>query len=198
MTESVFRLDLRRNRSLVAWLATIALIYGGTMALVFPTFRENTAAMENYIKIYPKEFLEAYKQKFNVEPILYAPFTYDGVNLLIAAMQKADSADPVKYLPELQKIDFQGATGHIQFDDKGDRKDAEITIFTMKGDKLEPTAIMKGGKTIAYNDFLQMLATAVSAAGDAAKAAVDSAAQAGRDAAKAAVEAGKAATGTPK
>jgi len=28
---------------------------------------------------------------------------------------------------------------------------------------------MKGGKTIAYNEFLQMLASAISAAGDAAK-----------------------------
>ena len=43
---------------------------------------------------------------------------YDAANLLIAAMQKADSADPAKYLPELQKISYQGATGKIEFDDK--------------------------------------------------------------------------------
>jgi branched-chain amino acid transport system substrate-binding protein len=138
-----------------------------------------------------KKFLDAYKAKFNVDPILYAPFTYDATNLLIEAMKKANSADPAKYLPELQKISFSGATGPIAFDEKGDRKDAEITIFTMKGDKLEPTAIMKGGKTIAYNDFLQMLASAVSAAGDAAKAAVDSAAKAASDAGKAAMDAAK-------
>ncbi len=118
-----------------------------------------------------KEFLEAYKQKFNVEPILYAPFTYDGVNLLIAAMQKADSADPVKYLPELQKIDFQGATGHIQFDDKGDRKDAEITIFTMKGGKLEPIAVVKGGKSISFDEFMKSAQAAVAAPAAAAAAA---------------------------
>jgi branched-chain amino acid transport system substrate-binding protein len=138
-----------------------------------------------------KKFLDAYKAKFNVDPILYAPFTYDATNLLIEAMKKANSADPAKYLPELQKISFSGATGPIAFDEKGDRKDAEITIFTMKGDKLEPTAIMKGGKTIVYNDFLQMLASAVSAAGDAAKAAVDSAAKAASDAGKAAMDAAK-------
>jgi branched-chain amino acid transport system substrate-binding protein len=131
-----------------------------------------------------RKFLDAYKAKFNVDPILYSPFTYDATNLLIEAMKKANSADPAKYLPELQKISFNGATGPIAFDEKGDRKDAEITIFTMKGDKLEPTAIMKGGKTIAYNDFLQMLASAVTAAGDAAKAAVDSAAKPAMDAAK--------------
>jgi len=102
-----------------------------------------------------KKFLEAYKKKFNMDPILYAPFTYDAANLLIAAMQKANSADPKKYLPELQKIDFTGATGKIAFDDKGDRKDAEMTIFTMKGGKLDPIAIVKGGKTMTYEEFIK-------------------------------------------
>jgi branched-chain amino acid transport system substrate-binding protein len=102
-----------------------------------------------------KKFLEAYKKKFNADPILYAPFTYDAANLLIAAMQKANSADPAKYLPELQKISFTGATGSISFDGKGDRKDAEMTIFTMKGGKVEPIAVIKGGKTISYADFVK-------------------------------------------
>src|SRR5437762_522733 len=92
-----------------------------------------------------KDFLDAYKAKYNVDPIIYAPFTYDAANLLIAAMQKADSTDPAKYLPELQQISFKGATGQIEFDEKGDRKDAEMTIITMKGGKLEPIAGVKPG-----------------------------------------------------
>src|SRR5687767_9632535 len=69
-----------------------------------------------------KKFLDAYKKKYNTDPILYAPFTYDAANMLIEAMKKADSSDPKKYLPELQKLSgFTGATGPIAFDDKGDR-----------------------------------------------------------------------------
>jgi branched-chain amino acid transport system substrate-binding protein len=100
-----------------------------------------------------KGFLAAYKKKFNVDPILYAPFTYDAANLLIAAMKKADSADPAKYLPELAKISYKGATGEIAFDAKGDRKDAEMTIFTMQGGKIVPIAVIKGGKTIPFAEF---------------------------------------------
>jgi len=100
-----------------------------------------------------KSYLNAYKKKFNVDPILYAPFTYDAANILIAAMKKADSADPAKYLPELARITYKGATGEISFDAKGDRKDAEMTIFTMKGGKIEPLAVIKGGKTIAFAEF---------------------------------------------
>jgi branched-chain amino acid transport system substrate-binding protein len=117
-----------------------------------------------------KDFLDAYKAKYNVDPIIYAPFTYDSANLLIAAMQKADSTDPAKYLPELHKISYQGATGKIEFDDKGDRKDAEITIFTMKAGKLEPVAVVKGGKSIPFDEFMKGAAPAPAAAPAAAPA----------------------------
>ncbi len=110
-----------------------------------------------------KKFLAAYKKKFKTDPILYAPFTYDGANLLIEAMKKADSADPAKYLPELAKLSYMGATGRIAFDRKGDRKDAEMTIFTMKGGKLEPIAIVKAGKTMTYDEFVRGAAAAPAA-----------------------------------
>ena len=102
-----------------------------------------------------KKFLDAFKKRFNTDPILYAPFTYDAANLLIEAMKQAGSSDPKTYLPALQKISYTGATGNIQFDDKGDRKDAEMTIFTMKGGKIEPIAVIKSGKTMSYDEFLK-------------------------------------------
>ena len=52
---------------------------------------------------------------------------------LIAAIKNANSADPAKYLPVLKGLELNGATGKIAFDEKGDRKDAEMTIFAMKG-----------------------------------------------------------------
>jgi len=107
-----------------------------------------------------KKFLDAYKAKFKIDPILYAPFTYDSTNLLVAAMKKANSADPAKYLPELAKISHEGASGRIEFDDKGDRKDAEMTIFTMKGGKIEPIAVIKSGKTTSFEDFVKSAAAA--------------------------------------
>ena len=116
-----------------------------------------------------KKFLDAYKKRFNVDPIIYAPFTYDAANLLIEAMKKANSADPAKYLPELAKIDYPGATGKISFDEKGDRKDAEMTIFTMKDGKLAPIAIIKAGKTIEYGEFLKTAGAAPAPAAPAAE-----------------------------
>ena len=101
------------------------------------------------------EFLTAFKAKFKADPLIYAPFTYDAANLIITAMQKADSVDPAKYLPELAKLSFQGASGKIEFDQRGDRKDAEMTIFTMKGGTITPIAIIKGGKSVKFEDFVK-------------------------------------------
>ena len=83
---------------------------------------------------------------------------------MIAAMQKADSTDPAKYLPELQKISYNGATGKIEFDEKGDRKNAEITIFTLKDGKVVPVGVVKAGKASSFDDFMkEMKATAAAA-----------------------------------
>lgn len=116
------------------------------------------------------KFLADYKAKFNAEPIQYSPFTYDSTHVLIAAMQKANSADPAKYLPELAKISHDGASGKIEFDEKGDRKNAEMTIFMMKSGKIEPLAIIKGGNSVKYEDFVKA-ATAAPAAAPGAPAA---------------------------
>ena len=118
-----------------------------------------------------KGFVENYKKAFNADPILYAPFTYDAANLLIEAMVKANSSVPKVYLPELAKITYTGASGTISFDAKGDRKDAEMTIFTMKAKKIEPIAIIKGGKTMTVAEYQAAAAPAAPAAAAAAPAA---------------------------
>jgi branched-chain amino acid transport system substrate-binding protein len=127
-----------------------------------------------------KKFLDGYKAKYNIDPILYSPFTYDSAKLLIAAMQKADSTDPAKYLPALQSIDYNGASGNIQFDEKGDRKDAEMTIFTMSAGKITPLAIIKGGKSLTLDEYAALSAPAkpAEAAPAAAPAAAPTAASA--------------------
>jgi branched-chain amino acid transport system substrate-binding protein len=100
-----------------------------------------------------KGFIDSYKTRFNSDPILYSPFTYDATNLLIAAMKQAGSTEPAKYLPALQAVAFTGASGAIAFDDKGDRKDAEMTIFTLKNKKIEPIAIIKSGKSMTVAEY---------------------------------------------
>ena len=91
-----------------------------------------------------EEFRTKFKAKFNADVQIYAPYVYDAVNVMVAAMVKADSADPAKYLPELAKTaDYKGVTGTISFDEKGDVKNGALTLYTYKGEKREQIAVVR-------------------------------------------------------
>lgn len=89
------------------------------------------------------DFLVAYKKRFGVEVIIYAPYVYDAVMTLVDAMQQAKSADPAVYLPFLHNIHYKGVTGDIVFDKKGDMKEGSLTLFTFKAGKREELAVLK-------------------------------------------------------
>ena len=56
---------------------------------------------------------------------------------MVDAMKRANSTDPAKYLPELGQTHFEGVTGKISFDSKGDLTSGPITLYTVKGGKWE-------------------------------------------------------------
>ena len=91
-----------------------------------------------------REFLDAFRARYG-ETKLYAPFFYDAANVVIEAMKRADSTDPARFGPEIYNVTLRGATGTIAFDAKGDRKDAEMTIFRMQGGKIVPVAVVRNG-----------------------------------------------------
>jgi len=84
-----------------------------------------------------KAFAAKYKAHYNQDPGLYTPYFYDGVMLIAAAMQAADSTDPAKYLPALAKIKHAGVTAEIEFDKNGDLTRGLLTIFEVKNGKWE-------------------------------------------------------------
>ena len=92
-----------------------------------------------------KEFTDGFKAKFKTDVLQYAPYFYDATLAVVEAMKKANSVDAAKFTPELFNVSFTGATGKVEFDAKGDRKDAEITIFLGKDGKIDPVSIIKNG-----------------------------------------------------
>ena len=88
------------------------------------------------------EFTASFRKHFG-EIRQYAPFFYDGAMAVVEAMKRADSTDPAKFTPELFKVSLKGATGVVEFDAKGDRRKAEMTIFTVQKGKIVPVAIVR-------------------------------------------------------
>ncbi len=90
------------------------------------------------------DFNVAFKKKYNDDVKVYAPYVYDALNVMVAAMVKAGSADPKVYLPELQKTTgYKGVTGTISFDEKGDVKNGALTLYTFKDGKRDAIGVVR-------------------------------------------------------
>ncbi len=90
------------------------------------------------------KFREDFKAKYGAEVQVYAPYVYDAVKLMADAMKRADSVDPAKYLPELAKTSgYQGVTGNISFDEKGDIKNGALTLMTYRGGQRSALAVIR-------------------------------------------------------
>lgn len=90
------------------------------------------------------DFRTRYKARFGSDVQIYAPYVYDAVGVMAAAMVKANSADPKVYLPFLAKTEgYKGVTGIISFDAKGDVKNGALTLYTYKAAKRDQIAVIR-------------------------------------------------------
>jgi branched-chain amino acid transport system substrate-binding protein len=81
------------------------------------------------------EWKKRYDAKYPGQFQVYSPYTYDAVNVLVAAMVAAGSADPKVYLPKLAATNYKGITTNVQFEANGELKNPAMTLYTYKGDK---------------------------------------------------------------
>ena len=81
------------------------------------------------------DFQKRYKERFNSDVQIYAPFTYDAVYVLVDAMKRANSTDPAKILLVMPDTKMNGLVGNIAFDSKGDMKEGVITLYDFKDKK---------------------------------------------------------------
>jgi branched-chain amino acid transport system substrate-binding protein len=117
---------------------------GGDAIADDQVFCAEAGGVEGEAKAGMEEFKTKFKAKFNADVQVYAPYVYDAVKIMVASMVKANSSDPVKYLPVLAATaDYKGVTGPITFDEKGDIKNGALTLKTVRGGKLETLAVIR-------------------------------------------------------
>ena len=89
------------------------------------------------------KFRADYKKRFGIDVQINAPYAYDAVMTMAEAMVKAGSSQPARYLPVLARIQYQGVTGPIAFDARGDIRDGTITLYSFKGGKRSLLSVTK-------------------------------------------------------
>lgn len=89
-------------------------------------------------KIEDEKFLTQYKEKFGKEIGAYSANSYDATNILISAIEKAKSNNSEKIAKTIHKTkDFQGLTGKLSFDEKGDLVNPNFTIYKVEKGKFQ-------------------------------------------------------------
>ena len=66
-------------------------------------------------------FLEAYQEKYNKEPAAVTALGFDAYLVILKAIERAGSTDPVVIRDEIAKTSgFEGAAGIVTLDENGD------------------------------------------------------------------------------
>ncbi|MGJ7579105.1 branched-chain amino acid ABC transporter substrate-binding protein [Variovorax sp. RHLX14] len=77
-------------------------------------------------------FKARFKKRFNIDADAYAASYYDQVMFIGQSMQKTNSVDPDKVGAEIHKTTYKGVAATYSYEDKGNMKQAPITVFTFK------------------------------------------------------------------
>lgn len=85
-------------------------------------------------------FKAKYKKRFNQDADVYAASFYDQAMFVAQSMSKAGSIEPEKVSMEMRKGSYKGVAANYAYDDKGNMKQAPITVFTFKNTQLAPLA----------------------------------------------------------
>lgn len=95
----------------------------GTLAIFGP----DAAKLPN-----AKGFAGAYEKKFG-KPGVFSFYAYDAANILLTAIKTAGSVESAKVNDAIRAIDYNGVTGNIRFDAKGDLAKAPFVVWKVSG-----------------------------------------------------------------
>ena len=84
-----------------------------------------------------KGFLQRYKAKHGAELAPFALYAYDAANILLTAISRGKNHNGKTIAGEIRKMKYDGASGHIEFDAKGDIKAAPYVVWQTKDGKFE-------------------------------------------------------------
>jgi branched-chain amino acid transport system substrate-binding protein len=81
-----------------------------------------------------RKFVEEYKKVYNKEPNAFAALGYDAYLVILDAIQRGNSADPIKIRDTLAETkNFEGATGMITMDENRDANKSAVILKVEDG-----------------------------------------------------------------
>lgn len=80
-------------------------------------------------------FIKKFKEKYGAEPDLFSAQGYDAVMLIVDAMKKANSTDPVDFHKTLADTqNYEGVSGNISFQENREPLKSPVYLLTVKNE----------------------------------------------------------------
>lgn len=89
-------------------------------------------------------FLAQFKRRFGMDVQVYAPYTYDAIHIIAAAIRRSGQVSRAAVLGAMPQTNHDGVTGLIRFDSKGDVVAGAATLYTYRSGRREPTNVLLG------------------------------------------------------
>ncbi len=83
------------------------------------------------------DFLKKYKTRHGDELAPYAIYAYDATNILLKAVSQAQTTNPEKVIAAIRNIKYDGALGHVEFDEKGDVTQSPYIVWITQNGRFE-------------------------------------------------------------
>lgn len=103
---------------------------GANAAKVYLTFGPDYHALPA-----AQSFIAKYKEKYGTDEGAYSVYGYDAANVLLTAIDKAQSLDPSKIAAVMKSQSFDTILGTISFDAKGDLQQSGYVVWTVANGK---------------------------------------------------------------
>lgn len=121
--DGIFAKQLRQLGSNIPWIGSPSISTDTAMKLgaeaLYGTYSIQDFAVGSSQQA--QDFAKEYQSKYNIEPDLYASWTYDAVNILAVAIKNANSTKPEAIQKAIHDIKgYKGAEGTYNFDKYGD------------------------------------------------------------------------------
>ncbi|MBB1076819.1 branched-chain amino acid ABC transporter substrate-binding protein [Rhodoferax sp. 4810] len=78
------------------------------------------------------DWKKRYDARFPGQFQVYSPYAYDATFVLVDAMKRANSVDPLVYVPFIGKTQFKGITANIAFTAKGELTTPAVTLYSFQ------------------------------------------------------------------
>ena len=96
-------------------------------------------------------FKAAYTKATGKDMATYAIYEHDAIMTLKLAIEKVKSTKPTDIDTALHQVSYDGITGNIKFDKKGDRQQLSMVGFMVQGGKFVPTWKLVNGNWVSYS-----------------------------------------------